>query len=57
MIKKYKKNIKINFVRSKIINQLSYKINNKKFKKSFFKSNEDLEIDIKNTINLFKNIN
>ena len=56
IIKKYKKNIKIKYVKSKIINQLSYKIDDAKFRKNFFNLNEKLEIDIKNTMNLFKNI-
>ncbi len=57
IIKKYKKNIKIKYVKSKIANQLSYKIDYAKFRKNFFNLNEKLEIDIKNTMNLFKNIN
>ena len=56
IIKKYKKNIKIKYVKSKIINQLSYKIDDAKFRKNFFNLNEKLEIDIKNTMNLFKNV-
>ena len=56
IIKKYKKNIKIKYVKSKITNQLSYKIDDAKFRKNFFNLNEKLEIDIKNTMNLFKNI-
>ena len=56
IIRKYKKNIKIKYVKSKIINQLSYKIDDAKFRKKIFNLNEKLEIDIKNTMNLFKNI-
>ena len=33
MIKKYKKNIKLSFVNTKIMNQLSYNVDDKKLKK------------------------
>ena len=57
MIKKYKKNAKINYVKSKITNQLSYKINDSKFEKDFFKLKGNIQNDVKNTIQLFDNIN
>ena len=57
MIKKNKKNIKVKYVKSKIINQVSYKINDSKFKKKCINFKGNIEKDIKETINLFKNIN
>jgi UDP-glucose 4-epimerase len=57
MIKKYKKNVKINYVKSKIKNQLSYKINDSRFKRNFFKLNGNIQNDVKKTIQLFNNIN
>ena len=57
MIKKYKKNIKINYVKSKIKNQLSYKIDNGRFEKNFFKLKGNIQKDVKKTIQLFDNIN
>ena len=56
-IKKYKKNIKIKFVKSLIINQLSYKVNGTRIKSKGLKLNSNLEKDIKQTLNLFKNVN
>jgi len=57
IIKKYKKNIKIEFVKSKIMNQLSYHVDGKKINKLGLRLNSSIETDIKNTLNLFKNIN
>jgi UDP-glucose 4-epimerase len=57
MIKIYKKNAKINYVKSKILNQLSYKINDNKFEKKFFKLKSNIQDDVKNTIKLFDNLN
>ena len=57
MIKKYKSNIKIKYVKSKIINQLSYKIDDSKFKKNCFNFTGNIEKDIKETMDLLKNIN
>jgi len=57
MIKKYKKNVKINYVKSKIKNQLSYKINDSRFERNFFKLNGNIQNDVKKTIQLFNNIN
>ncbi len=56
-IKKYKKNIKIKFVKSLIINQLSYKVNGTRIASKGLKLNSNLEKDIKQTLNLFKNVN
>ena len=57
IIKKYKKNIKIEFIKSKIMNQLSYHVDGKKINKLGLRLNSSIETDIKNTLNLFKNIN
>jgi len=56
-IRKYKKNIKIKFVKSLIINQLSYKVDDSKIKSKGLILNSNLEKDIKETLNLFKNVN
>ena len=50
IIKKYKKNIKIKFVKAKIMNQLSYNVENSKLKKTGFKINNYLKKDIKETL-------
>ena len=57
IIKKYKKNIKIKFVNSAIMNQLSYHVDNTKLKKLGLNLNSSIDADIKETIKLFKNIN
>lgn len=57
MIKKYKKNIKLKFVKTKIMNQLSYHVDDRKLKKLGLKLNSKIETDIKETLNLFKNLN
>ena len=55
--KKHKKKIKIKYVKSKLINQYSYKISNKKFSEEGFRLNSKIDKEIKSTLNLFKNIN
>ena len=55
-IKKYKKGIKVQFVKTKIMNQLSYHVDNKKLKKLGLILNNDIEKDIKETLNLFKSL-
>ena len=55
-IRKYKKNIKIKLVRSPIMNQLSYHVSQNKLKKFGLILNHDIEKDIKDTINLLRNI-
>ena len=55
--KKYKKNIKIKYENSKLINQYSYNVSCKKFTHKAFKLNANIENDIKSTLKLFKNIN
>ena len=53
-IKKFKRKIKITFVKSEIMNQLSYHVNNAKLNNAGLKLNANLEKDIENTLNLFK---
>ena len=57
IFKKYKKNIKVKHVKSKLINQYSYKISNKKFSKKAFILKSNIEPDIKTTLTMFKYIN
>ncbi len=55
-IRKYKRNIKVKFVSSPIMNQLSYHVDKKKLNnKGLFLSNR-IETDIKKTLKLLKNI-
>ena len=53
-IKKFKRRIKITFVKSEIMNQLSYHVNKTKLNNAGLKLNANLEKDIENTLNLFK---
>ena len=55
-IKKYKKNIKIKFTTSKIMNQLSYHVDNRKLLNKGLSLSNKIDIDIKETLNLLKNI-
>ncbi len=55
-IKKYKKNINVKFVNSPIMNQLSYHVSKKKIRSHGLVLNSNIEKDIKDTINLLKNI-
>jgi len=55
-IKKYKKNIKITYVSSAIMNQLSYHVDKKKLSNRGLFLNSNLDRDVADTINLFKNI-
>ena len=55
-IKKLKKNIKITYINSAIMNQLSYHVDKKKLSKRGLFLNSNLDRDIENTLNLFKNI-
>ena len=55
-IKKYKKNIKIKFVNSPIMNQLSYHVDDKKLSSYGLKLSNKIDNDIKETLNLLKNI-
>ena len=55
-IKKFKKKIKIKFVSSEIMNQLSYHVDNRKLLKKGLSLSNKIENDIKDTLNLLKNI-
>lgn len=54
IIKKFRKKIKIKFVKSKIMNQLSYFVDDKKIKKLGLVLNFKIENDIKETLKLFE---
>ena len=54
--KKYKKSTKIKFESSKLVNQYSYKVSNKKFTDQALKLKSKICDDIKSTLKLFKNI-
>ena len=55
-IKKLKKNIKISYVNSTIMNQLSYHVDKKKLSNRGLFLNSNLDRDVADTLNLFKNI-
>ena len=55
--KKYNKKIIINYENSKLVNQYSYKVSKNKFSKDGLFINSNINIDIKNTLKLFKNLN
>ena len=55
-IRRYKKNIKIVFVNSEIMNQLSYHVDNKKLSSHGLKLSNTIDEDIKDTLNLLNNI-
>ncbi len=55
-IKKNKKNLKIKFVSSKIMNQLSYHVSNKKLNKAGLFLKNKIDSDIKDTLKLLENI-
>ena len=55
-IKKYKKKIKIKFVYSKIMNQLSYHVNKRKLNNEGLYLKNKIVNDIKDTIKLLNNI-
>ena len=55
--RKYKKNIKIKYENSKLINQYSYKVSNKKFVDRAFNLKANIGNDIKSTLKIFKDIN
>jgi len=55
-IKRYKKRIKIKFVYSEIMNQLSYHVSKKKLNKEGLNLKNKISDDIKDTIKLLKNI-
>jgi len=55
-IKKFKKKIKVKFVSSEIMNQLSYHVSQKKLNNEGLILNSNIEKDIKETIKLLENI-
>ena len=55
-IKRFKKKVKIKFISSKIMNQLSYHVDKSKLTKEGILLNNKIENDIKDTINTLKNI-
>ena len=55
--RKYQKTIRIKHVKSKLINQYSYKISNKKFSQKALILKSNIHHDIKSTLKIFKNIN
>ena len=55
--KKCKKNTKIKYEYSKLINQYSYTVSNKKFTKKAFQLKSNILDDIKSTLKIFKGIN
>jgi nucleoside-diphosphate-sugar epimerase len=54
LIKKFINNIRIHYVNSKIMNQLSYKVSKKKFENLGCKLNYDISNDIYKTLKNFK---
>ena len=56
MVKIHKKDIKIEFVKTKIMNQLSYHVDDKKLKKLGLNLNNKIENDIRETLRLFRQI-
>ena len=57
LIKKQKYKIKIKKTNSPILNQNSYKVSKEKFAKFKLTFSKNIDSDIKNTLNLFKNLN
>ena len=55
-IKKNKKKISIKLVQSEIMNQLSYHVSDNKLRKEGLVLNSQIDLDIKNTLKLLKNI-
>ncbi len=56
MVKKYKKKTSIKFVKTKIMNQLSYHVDNKKLIRLGLKLNSPVQNDIKDTIKLLSGL-
>ncbi len=56
MIKKYKKKIRLSFVKTAIMNQLSYHVDDAKLRNKGLRLNASLQKDIKETLLLFKGI-
>ena len=51
-----KKNIKVNYISSPIMNQLSYHVSNNKIRKKGLKLKNNIDSDVKDTIKLLDNI-
>ena len=49
--------VKVKLTNSRIMNQLSYKVSKEKFEKKAVKLNASIKKDIKQTLDLFKNVN
>ncbi len=56
MIKKYKKKTSVKFVKTKIMNQLSYHVDNQKLSNLGLKLNSSIQNDIKDTIKLLSGL-
>ena len=56
-MKKYVPNIKIEYVKHEIMNQLSYEISNNKFINTGFQFNSSISKEINNTIKSLKQMN
>ena len=56
MIKKYKKKVRLSFVKTAIMNQLSYHVDDAKLRNKGLRLNASLQKDIKETLLLFKGI-
>ena len=54
--KKYRKNIKLKFENSALINQYSYKVSSDKFSKEGFLLNSKIQNDIKSTLKIFRGL-
>ena len=54
--KKYKKTIKIKYVKSKLVNQYSYRVSNEKFTRKALLLKSNIYHDIKLTLKMFRNI-
>lgn len=56
IIRSEKYTFEVKLTKSKIMNQLSYKVSKDKFEKKYLKLNRNIRLDIKETLNLFKNL-
>ena len=55
--KKHKRTIKIKYEKSKLVNQYSYKVSNKKFSRKALVLKSNIYNDIKSTLKVLRNIN
>ncbi|MNT43199.1 hypothetical protein D3C72_1796560 [compost metagenome] len=56
-LKEYRPNLNVKLVQHKIMNQLSYEVSSEKLMKKGFKYKGSYKSSIKDTMNLFRNIN